>query len=499
MILLTETYAHKPPLMFWLIKVGTFLTGGIYNGVSGRFPTFLGVLLSLWMVSRLCLMWFDPQTAWRTFFILSTSFLFWHKAGAGQIDMLLLGLEMTALYFLFTNGKNPSNWRLIAAFLFMGLAILAKGPVGLIVPVGIYITANIFSGQTDNIKKVYWVWGIPLALLWPATWLLAAKATGASSAYFNELLFAQNVGRMTGSFASHNKPFYYYIKYLIVDFIPWIFFIPISFWTLKKDEGSRRNMKMLVGWMLFVIVFFSLCSGKRDLYILSVYPAASMIVAAAWPMLKQQSKKWGNASMYPLIVLMFFVSLAAVVAPLFIALPFPGAVLLPGSLVLGGGSFFLIQRHRQLGIDWGWFNLFVSVLILAELSVSMIVFPAFNPIKTPQLLAREVKAYLPPDQKLLLFRMNGEIFAFYSNRRGQRIDDIQALERKMKQHGKGIVVFSQKNRKLFEDHFIGSGDIAEFNMGSKDICFLKFDMPPEELSGLSSRPAADMDSLSPVL
>ncbi|MDA3833386.1 MAG: glycosyltransferase family 39 protein, partial [Spirochaetales bacterium] len=103
-----ETYAHKPPLMFWLIKAGTVFTDGEYNGVSGRFPTFMGILLSLWMISRLALMWFDPQTAWRTVFILSTSILFWLKAGMGQIDMLLLGLEMSALYFLFTHEKPYS-------------------------------------------------------------------------------------------------------------------------------------------------------------------------------------------------------------------------------------------------------------------------------------------------------------------------------------------------------------------------------------------------------
>jgi len=470
-----ETYAHKPPLMFWLIRAGTVLTGGEYNGVSGRFPTFLGVLLSLWMVSRMSLMWFDPPTAWRTFFILSTSSLFWQKAGTGQIDMLLLGLEMSALYFLFAQDKTPSNRRLMAAFCFMGLAILAKGPVGLMVPVGIYITAAIFSGQAKKLKKSYWLWGIPLALLWPAAWLLAAKASGTSSAYLNELLFSQNIGRLTGEFGGHSKPFYYYLQYLLVDFMPWIFFVPISIRALKKDADSLGQLKRLAGWILFVVVFFSLCSGKRNLYILSVYPAASMMVAAAWPQLRQQSKKWVNGSVYPLIFLMFLVALAGVVVPKFVDLPFSSHVLLPVSVALGAGSFFLIQRYRALGLDQGGFTILVSAFILAELSVGVILFPAFNPIKTPQVLAAEARASLQPSQNLLLFRMNGEIFAFYSDRPGLRMDSLADLDREMVRQGEGIVVFEGKDRKIFEEHYKSAGPLQEFKMGGKEIGFLKFD------------------------
>ncbi|MFZ2631270.1 MAG: glycosyltransferase family 39 protein [Desulfosalsimonadaceae bacterium] len=475
-----EAYTHKPPLMFWLMRAGTVLTGGEYNGISARFPTYLGGLLSLWAVTRLCLMWFDPQTApqiaWRTFFILSTSSLFWQKAGTGQIDMLLLGLEMSALYFLFKNDETPALWRQAMAFSLMGLAILAKGPVGLIVPIGIYLTANIVSGQTRNIKKTYWLWGIPLALMWPGAWLLGAKASGASPEFFNELLFAQNIGRATGEFGGHTKPFYYYLQYLIVDFMPWFFFVPISVLALKNESASRKHLKMLAGWIGFVIVFFSLCSGKRNLYILSVYPAAGIIVAAAWPRLKQMTKKWMQGSVYPVIGIIMLLAVAGIVAPFVVDLPFNGLTLLPVSLVLGIGGLFLIHRYRSSGLDQGWFNRFIMVFLLVELAVGVILFPALNALKTPGVLAVEAKAYLSPSQRLLLYQMNGEIFAFYSNRKGLQINDLASLGAEMKRQGKGIVVFSQKNRQEIETRFPKAGSIKEFKMGGKELGFLKYDL-----------------------
>lgn len=481
-----EVYTHKPPLMFWLTRVGTTLTGGEYNGISARFPTFLGVLLSLWAISRLCLIWFEPwrasKIAWRTIFILSTASLFWQLGGTGQIDMLLLGLELSALYFLFKNDETPAQWRPAAAFLFMGLAVLAKGPVGLIVPIGIYVAANAVSGQARRLKKAYWFWGFPLALLPPVAWLLGMKISGASPEFFNELLFTQNVGRTTGEFGGHVKPFYYYIQYIILDFIPWIFFIPASIRVLINDVEDQKHLRMLAGWIGFVLVFFSLCATKRNLYILSVYPAAAVMLAAAWPSLRHLPKKWSKVSVYPIMSVMAVGAIAAILAPVAVNLPINGSALLPVGLVLGVGAFLLFHRYRAEGLDQAWFNRFVAVFLLVGLSIGTILYPALNPLKTPVLLAAETQAYLAPSQRLFLYQINGEIFALYGNRKGMRIDDITSLYAEMKRQGKGIVVFSRKTRREIEIRFPALGSIQEFKMGGKELCFLKYDFS-NSLSG----------------
>jgi len=136
----------------------------------------------------------------------------------------------------------------------------------------------------------------------------------------------------------------------------------------------------------------------------------------------------------------------------------------------------LIRQYRSAGLDNRWFNRLVTVFLLAELCIGVILFPAFNPMKTPRLLAAEAQAYLPGSQRLLLYQINGEIFAFYSNRPGQRIDDMDSLASEMKRQGKGIVVFSQKNRKAIEGRFPEAGSIQEFRMGKKDLGFLKYDL-----------------------
>lgn len=476
------TYAHKPPLMFWLINVSTLLTGGEFNGVSGRLPTLLGVVLSLWAVSRLTVMWYDRRTAWYAILILSTSYLFWHKAGTGQIDVLLLGLQLSALYLLFKNETLPSNWRLACAFSFMGLAILAKGPVGLIVPAGIYVSANLLAGNKDRLARPFWLWGVPLSLAWPGTWLFLAWLSGGPADYFTELLFDQNVGRFVGEFGGHSQPFYYYLKYLAIDFLPWIILIPAAIRIVKNNKHLVRQSRLILGWVLFVVIFFSLAGSKRNLYILSVYPALSMLLASTVFSMETLSSRWRDWTVYPIIIifsLLSIVGLVLLVPPPGLTLPvaIPVYVPLGLSLITAGGAMLLFRFRGQNGLQRRWINILISVLIVGECYVGTVVFPLFNPIKSPMALAHAVESILPVDRKLILYRLHGEILALYSRRQGVRLDDFNELTDLMDETGYGIVVCNQEvweslQKELEQRNWHVAAHF--FVMGSKSLMWFEY-------------------------
>ena len=499
-----EYYAHKPPLMFWLIQAGTLLTKGEYNGISGRLPTLLGIVLALWAFVRISALWYDRETAWWAMFILSTSFLFWHKAGTGQIDMLLLGLELCALWFLFKNDETPALWNSVAAFLFMGLAILAKGPVGLIVPCGIYFTVRVMSGRKKDVLKKQWLWGIPLALSLPGAWLLLAKAGGAPDAYFRELLFDQNLGRVQGSFGGHYKPVYYYLKYLVTDFMPWTFFMPAAVMVLISGKHNTlsnpyrgqtrisnpdlpvtvnqkdRKTRGLLAWILFVVVFFSLCGGKRNLYILSVYPAASLLLASALPGMADMSKRWKNWSVYPLMVIFGLLGLGGLIlggtSP-FLSLPvsLPVFITAGGGLLLLAGAVVLVRCHGWMPLEKEWFGCFIVFLVIVFFYVGTVVFPAFDSIKTPAAVAQKIAAVLPEHQPVLYYRMNGEIISLYAGRKGKRLDEKEALLAEMNgSGGGGVVVFSAGDTDELMDGMVSLGPPRSFTLGGKTLAWLVY-------------------------
>ena len=475
-------YSHKPPLMFWLIKLGTFVTNGKFNGVSGRLPSLLGGILAMWALAMIACKWFDTTTAWWSLLIVGTSYLFWFKGGTGQIDMLLLGLEMIALYLLYETDEKPAVWRSFLAFSFMGLAVLAKGPVGFIVPSGIYIFSNLASKNKKYILRWHWVWGTLVCLLWPGTWLLLAKINHAPDAYFNELLFAQNFGRFEGKFGGHYHAFYYYIKYLLIDFLPWIVFIPLSIAAIIKEKTHIKQLKMIAGWIFFVLLFFSLCKGKRNLYILSVYPAAGMIIAAAISKMDDMSKKWIQSAVWPFIALMGLIAVLLVAAPVVYKIPQGTklsavnlkSVCFPLSAIFMTGIFFLLRTYKKEALSEHFFMKAVSVLIIAELYIGMVVFPAFNAVKTPVVFAEKVQKITAPGDRLILYRMNGEIMAYYSHRRGKRINDPVSLLKEMEKTKKGVVVFRQKTWKTMPEKFRKMGIIHKFTVGHGRLCWLEY-------------------------
>jgi hypothetical protein len=468
-------YAHKPPLMFWLIKASTLFTAGEFNGISGRLPTLLGAILALWALARLAALWFGHPIAWHAFFILSTSFLFWHKAGTGQIDILLLGLELAALYLLFKNSDVVSARQLVVAFVLMGLAILAKGPVGLIVPIGIFVTANIMAGRKETLFKPYWLWGIPLALSLPAAWLILVKLNHPPPGYLHELLFEQNVGRFEGTFGGHYKPFYYYLKYLGIDFLPWTLLMPAVLWILIKNRLWQKETLTLAGWILFVVIFFSFCGGKRNLYILSVYPAASLLVASAFCPMHSLPASLRKFTVYLLLSVLFLLSQAAFWVPLFLSIPVSTLYFIPLGVILLAGTVLLFRHNRQQGFTLGWVHRFIIIMIMVEFYVGTGLFPAFNQMKSPFALADAAQTWLAASQELIYYQMEGEIFSLYSNRGGVCVDNVEQLLSAMKEKGHGIVVFRNDTWEQLKPTLCQWGNTYYFEMGDKKLVWLEYD------------------------
>jgi hypothetical protein len=147
---------------------------------------------------------------------------------------------------------------------------------------------------------------------------------------------------------------------------------------------------------------------------------------------------------------------------------------LPIAVIFGIGGVLLFRSYQSGGLSPAWINVFIGVMLAAEFCAGTIVMPAFNPLKTPVQLAAAAQQILQPDQNLLLYQMDGEIMAFYSHRRGKRIDDPEALIDIMEKTRHGIVVFSVKDWDLLKARFSRFGSIHYFKMGHKKRCWLEY-------------------------
>jgi 4-amino-4-deoxy-L-arabinose transferase-like glycosyltransferase len=471
-----EYYAHKPPLLFWLVNLASFASGLPIGRFTMRLPGLFAGILALWGTARLAERWAGRSSAWPAVLTLSTTYLFWHEVGFARMDGLLLGWTTAALTLLFLNDDAPSLWRPALAWLCMGLAILTKGPVGLLVPAGAYAAARLAAGEGRLLKKSHWIWGPLIALVPVALWLGLAWHQGAPDGYFSELLLSQNLARASGALGHRQSPFYYFTS-APADLLPWTFALPAAALALFRDPARQPLLRRLGGWIAFIFVFFSLISSKRNVYLVGLFPAVAILVGSAWPELATAPFRWARVARGAILLLFAVAGPALLLASIHPRLPIPGWTLWPAGLAASLGAIALsIEIRREAGCP----RLFLvaSIYLLAvQAAVGLFLYPAVNPLKTPIELSAAAQQAIPPRRPLLIYQINGEILAYYADRRGEVVRSPEDLLAAIEREQQGFAVFLKRD---FDNWPADApplpGTPREYRMGGKTFVGLAFDL-----------------------
>lgn len=471
-----EYYAHKPPLLFWLINLASLATSLPIGRLTVRLPGFFAGLLAMWATARLAGRWAGERSAWPAVLTLCTTYLCWHEIGFARMDGLLLGWTMGALALLFLNDDAPSFRRPALAWLLMGLGILTKGPVGLLIPAGAYAAARLAAGEGRCLRKGHWLWGPPLALVLPALWLGSAWAQGAPDGYFRELLFSQNLERAAGALG-HRQPWHYFLVSAPADLLPWTLCLPAAALIAFRDPSRRILLRRLLGWFGFIFVFFSLMTSKRNIYILGAFPAVAILVGAVWTELSAADFKWARFARGAFPLLFSVAGVVLLVAGFHPRLPIPGWTLWPAGLAAIAGAVVLWRESFRPADPPRFFPAAALSLLVLQGAVGVLVYPAVNPLKTPDEFARAVMDALPPDRPLFIYRIDGEILAFHSNRRGRNLHSPEHLREVVERERTGVIVFDQAHLDAWSRHVrLPPGEMHTFRMGGKELAWLEFDL-----------------------
>lgn len=270
-------WVDYPPMIYWTATMASHLLGGM-SEFSLRLPTALAgialVLLTCAVVSR----WVNRWAGFVAGLMLLTFTQFVYNAVSYRPDVqfsLMVALGM----FLYAAGAGERQrwWLKAAGFAFFGLAMLSKGPLGLLLP-GLVLT--LWHGARREWRQILVL--VPLSLLALAVylpWFVAcAKAMGSDN-IFHEL-FAQNIERFYAAKRGHEKPMHYYAGKIWLDLAPWSPLLPFALWSIIRRKLWRdRHVQLALWWLGAFFVFLSLAVTKRQLYLIPAYPAAAMIMA----------------------------------------------------------------------------------------------------------------------------------------------------------------------------------------------------------------------------
>jgi 4-amino-4-deoxy-L-arabinose transferase-like glycosyltransferase len=262
-----DYFQDKPPLLFWLQATGFWLTGS--EKIGFLLPSLLaglGTLLLVYDVGRR--LWTREAGLCAALLLLFTV-QFTLQARRAQQDELLMFFTVLSLYCLLRQLLLGGGWRwALAAGVAAGLGALTK-VVGFF---SFMVLAPWLYAVWRRWPGVHWQRPWPLWLL-PAlacaaviaTWLLPvwlrSQHDAAIGEYFHELVFVQTLGRYAQPWHHYQPPWYYLRAMLIL-------------WPL--------------GFAALYVVFFTLSSGKRDVYILSALPMVALAAGYLLPDLLRQ-------------------------------------------------------------------------------------------------------------------------------------------------------------------------------------------------------------------
>lgn len=282
-----EIYPDKPPLFMWGIAIGYLLTGSIK--LAFLLPSLLAGLLTILLVWDLGRRLWNGQVGFMAGLLLLFTVQFTLQAKTAQIDALVTFFITLGVYgfvrFLLCGGGWRWYW---LGWFAAGLGIITKG-VGLLALLILVPALWTHREQIRGATRADWLKGLagPLFMLlaislWLVPMLLAVAQSGDAvlQAYRDNILLRQTVTRYAHAW-HHVKPFWYYLTAVIPPFwlplsllLPWL----VVVWR-KAILGQDKRIILLLGYLVLVVLFFSLSPGKRGVYVTPGTPALALLTA----------------------------------------------------------------------------------------------------------------------------------------------------------------------------------------------------------------------------
>lgn len=291
-----ELVPSKPPLFHWIASIFADLFIK-FNEFELRLPSAVAGIALIYYYYFFCLKFFSKRFSIISSLLLFCNYGFVRMSSDGRVDMLFNFFYTVSIltwikayiksYILNTEKKELPLKVYTVVSIFIGFSILAKGPLGAVLPIMIISAALIFLHRIEGIKSLVnyrWVWTFIVS----CPWYVAASFSGKNAFIERQIVF-ENFSRFVGAEGITIKPWWFYLQHYWIQLFPlsiisvYILFIEISkFVRLKITktilEGEQKEKNEVVDfifkftniWIVLLFVFLSISAGKRSSYLLLI-------------------------------------------------------------------------------------------------------------------------------------------------------------------------------------------------------------------------------------
>lgn len=251
---------EKPPLFIWL-QVLSMKTFGI-NEFAARFPNALAGVITLIALyytgkrivnERLAIWWVILYAAtWLPHFYFKSGII-------DPIFNLFIFLAFVQVYFI-KYGQNKYLHALLSG-VFLGLAVMTKGPVAILVA-GLSFTTYLIVNKGFTGYKLLHLFTIAFATLLTTALWFGVEILQHGFWFVNEFITYQ-IRLFKTEDAGHGGPFFYHFIVLLIGCFP---AVPFLFQYFKKQLAENTQQADFIKWMWImfwvVLLLFSIVKTK---------------------------------------------------------------------------------------------------------------------------------------------------------------------------------------------------------------------------------------------
>jgi len=376
----------------------------------------------------------------------------------------------------------PRGWlTYVGIYAAMGVAVLAKGPVGVVLPTLIlmgYVWLRRYAAlpaDTQPRSRTDKMWALMQqfspVVIWRVGWVLrpltaivlvAAIAlpwyvwvgSRTDGAWIAGFLGKHNVTRFVQPLEGHSGPIFYYVIAVMLGFFPWSVFLPLACLRLlhrwRNSDAWTAGDAFCASWAVIYIGFFSLASTKLPSYVLPAYPALALITArwvTEWVKSPLTSPAWMTKGAFlnlPIVGVLFLVGV-----PVAVMRFLPGQWYLgwAGVIPLIGGTvayrYWRVQLFERAATSFAVVSLVFTTTLFGVVAVQV------SPNQSSSALMSRIYSE-STSPAIATYDYFEPSLAYYAGRPVQRLKTPEQAIEFLKQQPNAYLFIRDKHRSHFE-------------------------------------------------
>jgi 4-amino-4-deoxy-L-arabinose transferase-like glycosyltransferase len=413
-----KPWFEKPPLLYWGGALFFKLLGEGHPEVAARLPSAISALLATLGLAWLAGRTYGEECARWLLLLLPTSvgmIAFSHAAAtdmpfAGMLTIAMVCAAVVVRVVHHQNDTAPARtpWITLILFgFFLGLAVLAKGPAGIILCAGAVFFWAIFTKRWRDALRLFHPAAIATFCVTALPWYVLCARRNPD--FFRIFIIEHNFKRFLTPEFRHIQPPWYYAIVLLIAFLPWSGLLLSAIGVATPRVWRTRQLNsttcFALCWAGFCLIFFTISKSKLPGYVLPAIPAIGILLAkiissrdwfprklAAYSLLAS-----GLLFLVPVVVLRISPNLAKTRLHLPAAIPYLFFTVLALATCSLGISF-LAKLHSKA--SFGSCTLGILAVVFLVVDTGAIVKSNNLGVMSGKWLAEDVKHYVPSVENL---------------------------------------------------------------------------------------------------